>query len=81
MTTKTTYYFVSCSRCNWSLETKWYITPNAIVRCPAGHAARRRFVEGRISTRVSCEEKCQTAEGNTCKCACGGRAHGRLACA
>ncbi len=26
---------------------------------------------------VSCEAKCQTAEGSTCRCSCGGRRHGR----
>ena len=78
---KQTFYFVSCRKCSWSLEVQWFLKPNEIIHCPNGHRASKKFVEGRVSTRVSCEEKCQTAEGSKCTCACGGKAHGRLVAA
>ncbi len=45
------------------------------LKCPAGHNVEFKAVRGR-KTDEPCSEKCLSAHGNSCECACGGKNHG-----
>ncbi len=49
-----------------------------VARCRrCANAARANTLQGEHHAGVPCDSRCWNATGHTCKCSCGGRAHGQ----
>lgn len=51
-------------------------SPQDAAGMPCSFYMKAAVIVGRVDPTVSCDNRCKTAHGTTCRCACGGRKHG-----